>query len=568
MNKSILILLPLIFLTLNSFVPNNKIANVTWGAPIKVPAGKFIKTYDFGEGRLVHIWKDGLELNTLVTDDKLNEKARGNVEIEHMARRGKYYYEKIFRLGDEIYVLSKIKDKKVEKFFYYVQRIDPENTSKISQPILISQMTFLKSARKEVEDIQVSPDYTRLYVGHNNATADRSEFWYELKILDTELEEVYTDRVELESSEALNVVDFKFNKNGDAAVIARRSDSKDAREKGKPFVYYTAAVLRNEELFRYRLDLDEHHIADIQVTFAPDNGLILSGFYSSRSEFYVNGIFMVREDIDHEELDEIKYHEFTTEEITRFQSERKEKKASKKEDKGKEIQFYNYDIRNIEATSEGVYIIAEQFYVKQSSSSSNAMNRSPTGHMTSSSSSKTTYTFNFMDVMVAKLNFDSELEWISRVPKHNEIKTSTSGGFASPTSNPFSFNNNSGTVSPYLLQYWKRTGYIEKACPYSSYNYTIKDDQIYLLYNDHLKNHTEYNPRKIIKSKKGGDQAVTCLAKINSEGLLSRSVLYNVKEEATFTQVRRCVPLDEEAGFIILGQKKKTIKLGKCAAIE
>ena len=337
--------------------------------------------------------------------------------------------------------------------------------------------------------------------------------------------------------------------------LSKYVKAKEDKEKGKPKIYSTAAVLRDGKVSRYKIDLGKHHISDIQVTFALDNSLILAGFYSSRSEFYVNGIFMVGEDADAQELDEIRFHE-----ITRFQSERSEKKASKKEDKGKEIQFNNYDIRNIEVTPTGVYIIAEQFYVTQSSTQGYGMPDTP-----GATKAKTTYTFNFLDVMVAKLHFYGDLNWISRVPRHNFAKTSTSGPTYSFSSGFMGFGGN-GMVSPYVLQYWNRTGYIEKINPFSSYTYTLKNDEIYILYNDHIKNHTQYNPRKISKSKKGGDKAVTCLAKIDNEGEMTRKYFYNVKEEATFTQVRSCVPLDSEAGFIILGQKRKTIKLGKFVA--
>lgn len=167
--------------------------------------------------------------------------------------------------------------------------------------------------------------------------------------------------------------------------LSKYVKAKEDKEKGKPKIYSTAAVLRDGKVSRYKIDLGKHHISDIQVTFALDNSLILAGFYSSRSEFYVNGIFMVGEDADAQELDEIRFHE-----ITRFQSERSEKKASKKEDKGKEIQFNNYDIRNIEVTPTGVYIITEQFYVTQSSTQGYGMPGTP-----GATKAKTTYTFNF-----------------------------------------------------------------------------------------------------------------------------------------------------------------------------
>tara|TARA_B100000508_G_C11465590_1_gene281957 strand:- start:8607 stop:8768 length:162 start_codon:yes stop_codon:yes gene_type:complete len=52
---------------------------VEWGGFIKVPKGKFINTYDFGNGSLVHLWKDGVEVNLLKTDIKLNEASRSTV---------------------------------------------------------------------------------------------------------------------------------------------------------------------------------------------------------------------------------------------------------------------------------------------------------------------------------------------------------------------------------------------------------------------------------------------------------------------------------------------------------
>ncbi|MBD78499.1 MAG: hypothetical protein CL840_06245 [Crocinitomicaceae bacterium] len=372
-------------------------------------------------------------------------------------------------------------------------------------------MNFLRSANKETEDIEVSPDYSRLYVGHNNGTTDLTKFWYELKILDTELNEVYTDQIELENNEALNTMDFKFNANGDAAIVARRVKDSEDREKGKPNVFYTAAVLRNGEVTRYQLELGGYHTSDIQLTFAPDNGLILAGFYSTKSENAANGIFMVREDIEVQGLMDIKHYEFTVDEITRFSSEKSEKRANKKEETGKEVEFRNYDIRNIEVNDEAIFIVSEQFHITVLSSYS------------ASGSSNTTYHYNFMDVMVIKLDFEGNVLWISRVPKYNYTSTSSSPyGFeamfnrlGSAFSNPWGGYNGINTL--HLDQ-----EAINNASPFSSYNYTTKDGNIYILYNDHLKNHTEYNPKKIVKSKKGGDNAVTCLARIDNEGNLSR----------------------------------------------
>ena len=551
--RKIILLTAVILWQLVSFAQDSEdLADLQWGGKIKIPEGRFVTTFSFEDDDIVHVWQAGNSFNFLKTNDDLNEKQRTSIDISHNARKGKYQFRKIFKIEDNICILSKITDKATQKHYYYLQTIDSEELNPISEPELISEMTFLKNGEKEKEIVRVSKDHSKFFLGHNNATHDRSRFWYELKVFNANFSSEYSNKVKVADGSSLKIIDFKFNPNGGFGLIARKNNIESemaymAAENGyNKSLSYIAVAVRNQETARYKVNIDDHFITEIKLTFAPDNSLIIGGFYSSNSgstwnnrPLGTNGVFLLQEDVDYEDLSEAQLHEFSVEEITRFISERKEKKIEKKDGKGKEVEFRNYSLRNIETTNDVILFIAEQFYVDQSAKGAN---------------SRTYLEFNFTDVMVAKFDLEHNLEWVSRVPKHNYVQIATV--MTGSVGNRFS----SYTINS--LE--ERGGYLDKKCPFASYNYSFFDGNIYILYNDHLDNHTNFNPKDVKESKKGGAKAVTAIAVIDSDGNMSKSVLYSVEDEAIFTQVRRCLPLNDNPGFIILGQKHSSIKIGRC----
>lgn len=520
MTKLLLSTIAIAILSLTSIGQQSELdwADIQWGTEMKVPPGDFWGTQRFNDDLYLNVWRDGEKIHIYSTTGNMNIIKQTELKIEHAAKKGKWYYESMFRLGDNFCIMSKIKVKKEEKFYYYVQTIDPNSLVLDASPILVGDMTFLRSSFKETEDFVVAPDYSKFYFGHNNGTRDLKKFWYELEVLDADFESLYEDKIEIENDEALNTAYIDFWKNGDVAVLAKRIKEKEDKERGKPNYYYTAAVLRGGDVSTYKLDLQDNFISGAGITFGTDGGLVMSGYYSSTSANRVNGVFFLKEDKDAEELEETKYQEFSVEEIMKFASERSEKKAKKKEAKGREIELNDYTIHDLFVTDNGVYLLGEQYWMTVE------INHTSNGMVT------TTFHYYYMDVMAIKFSNDGDMEWMARVPKYN-------------------YSRNDGGR-------------------YSSFNYDYDDNSVYLLYNDHLENHTMYNPRRILKTPWGGKKSVTCLAQIDNEGNMKRGVLYNVKEEALFTKVKKSASLDEASGFLIMAQKKKKFKLARVTITE
>lgn len=492
-------------------------ADLQWGENIKRPPGYYWGTQEFGPDLYMSVWRDGDEVHLITTTGNMNIIKQREIEIVHQAKKGKWYFEQFFRLGNNMYVMSKIKMKKEEKFYYYVQGINPQSLELDEEPIMIGEMTFLRSSFKELVDITVAPDYSKFYFGHNNGTSDLTKFWYEVQIIDSDIETVYEDKITIENDEALNTVYIDFYKNGDVAVLAKRIKEKEDKEKGKPNYYYTAAVMRDGDVTKYKLDLNEYFISGAGITFGQEGEIILSGYYSTISANKVNGVFFMKENLSIDALEPAIFNEFSIEEITKFASERSEKKNKKKEAKGKEIEFNDFDVFDLLATSEGVYLLGEQSWVYVT-------------YVQTPNGSSTTYHYVFADVMAIKFNYAGEIEWNTRLPKWQH--STNDGG------------------------------------PYSSFNYDIKGNSIYILYNDHIDNHTMFDPKRVKPAAWGGDKAVTSIAKIDTEGELVKGYLYNVNEEALFTKVKESSSLDEETGFMIMAQKKKNIKFAKVTVIE
>jgi hypothetical protein len=514
MKKIILIGIAVLLFNQINAQSNCEWADLQWGTQMKRPPGHYWGSEKFGEDLHLSVWRDGAELHIYSTTGNMNLIKQAELDLEHKARKGKWYYERTFRLGGQLYVMTKIKVKSEEKFYYYVQPIDPNSLQFSEEPIQIGEMTFLRSTFKEMEDITISPDRSKFYFGHNNGTRDLKKFWYEVHIFNADLEVIYEDKITIENDEALNTAYIDFWKNGDVAVLAKRVKEKEDRERGKPNYYYTAAVLRDGEITSYKLDLGDNFISGFGITFGTEGEVVMSGYYSNISPSSVNGVFYIQEDKRLEELGEVKYHEFSIEEITRYLSERAEKKTKKKEDKGKEIEFKDYDVHDLISTKNGTYLLGEQAWI------------TITTTYNSNGVSTTTYHYYFMDIMAIKFSTDGEIDWIARVPKYHYSK------------------NDGGR--------------------YSSFNYDYTDEKLYLLFNDHLKNHTEFNPKKVLKTPWGGDQSVTSVASIDLDGNVKKGYLYNVKDEALFTKVKESERLGvNEAGFMIMAQKRKNFKLAR-----
>ncbi|UTW60861.1 hypothetical protein KFE98_12590 [bacterium SCSIO 12741] len=486
-------------------------ASVSWTPLMKKGKGYFYEAYVFENGTHVCSWLDGETFNFVQYDADLELKKSFQVEWPHQSVKGKCFLIDMWQFGEKIVIFTRQKVKSEEQFYLYAMVIDPATLTVEKDHFLIGKQKFLRSYGKELFD--VIPDKTgkHLFFGYNSAESGEDDLYYQIYLFDQNMEVAFERQVEMGEGEALYTRDVAFNEKGDVALLAYRAKEKQERVKGESSFYYTVGVLRDgdDEPITNKIDFGENWISGAGIGFDANSEVIVAGYYSGIRPNRVNGSFITRE--ENGDMTPVSFHEYSIEEIGRFLSEKGEKKAKKKEEKGKELELPDYDVLEVHEFKGSVFMVGEMDYVVEST------RYDANGNM------YTTYYYHQEDAMVTRFDSDGNIEWMTRIPKHH-------------------ITTNNGRS------------------PRGSHLFTRIGDDLVFVYNDHLRNHTEYNPKKIYTCPSGGDESVTAVAKIDLDGDLTRDFLYNVEDEAIFTLVNLGT-VDPRGGFFLYTYKKKNYKL-------
>lgn len=171
----------------------------------------------------------------------------------------------------------------------------------------------------------------------------------------------------------------------------------------------------------YEIDLEDKKY--VEVSFSSDNNRIMTftGLYGEKGKDNgIKGIFYFILDFDKKEVLNQGFNEFDKDFITQDWTQREKDKANKDEQKGKgSPELFNYEIKELVTREDGSMIgLLEQYYV-------NAVTYTdPRGY------SRTTYYYNYNDIIVYKINPEGEFEWVKKIPKQ-QVTTNDYGYYSS-----------------------------------------------------------------------------------------------------------------------------------------
>jgi len=184
--------------------------------------------------------------------------------------------------------------------------------------------------------------------------------------------------------------------------------------------------------------------------------------------------------------------------------------------KNSEPELYEYDLDNIIIRSDGgALLLAEQYYVQAVTS----YTRSASGAMMS----RTDYYYHYNDVIAININPNLSIEWATRIPKRQT--TVNDGGY------------------------------------YSSYAYAVKNDKIYLLFNDDPDNIAINDPKSVADYTSPKKSAAT-LVTIGSDGKWKKSLLFSNKQEGVILRPKVCEQSSADQMFLY-AEKGKNYVIGR-----
>jgi len=489
-----------------------------------------IKEYFYYNDEILSIKIGGEIIVQKFNAKSLDQKSRKEVATKKSLPRG-YEHEEFVQVGDKVFEFYNVWDKPNETEQIFVQEIsfgkmDLENNRRISK---ISGKVQ-SSMGKDKIDIYDSFDQSKFlmtYRRHPKVKSDKvNKDVIGITVFNGDLKVVWEKEITMPYTEAeMDNLGYTVDSKGNAYLLARvRTGEKSHLE----LLKYNNSD--KPEITEIKAD-GRHFPHGITLKEGKDGVIYCAGFYGEGRS--ANGVYVSIINASGKITKE-QFHDIPLEIINQNISERKQEKNEKKEDKGKEVGIYELGLDDIIVNEDGSFnILGEVFYIRTTTTYS------------SKGGSRTTYTYNYLEMFMAKFTADGKISWMKKLPKSQRYTTTSSGG---------GFGFSGFTTS------FKRNG------PDLSYKYMSTGKDHYLLYLDNVKN-LNLPLNKYPATHASGQGGFLTAYKINdASGDVSKLSLFDLKDVKgipvyQFTIGRIMQPNDKEIILELYKKQKQDILL-------
>ncbi|MBK6883084.1 MAG: hypothetical protein IPH05_09115 [Flavobacteriales bacterium] len=420
-------------------------------------------------------------------------------------------------LDDRILVFSSYFDKKADINTLFVRSFSEAGFAPMGRMQRVAVMAA-EGRRAGSFSVRISPDERMILVDQQLPYEKEGRERFKLSVFDRDLTPMWERSVDLPYLDSeFAVVETRVTNDGAVIMIgnkyAEKRAAKELRKDGKATYTYHVLTYQNDgsEPEDNPIDIADKFLQDLTLNIGDEGEILCGGFYGKKGSFAVSGTFFLKLDQNTKQVTHSSFKEFDADFITQYMTEKEEAKASKRADKkGEEIELYNYELRDIvRRTDGGAVMVGEQyrFYVTTTTTSS------PNGGTTTT----TTYHYIYNDIIVVNVDPSGEIEWAAKVPKRQH--STNDGG------------------------------------RYSSYAMVVKEDNIYLLFNDSGKNLFLTPGDKVEPFRYGKDMLIT-LATINGDGKVSREALLAQEKREAMTRPKAGVQIGDDRLFIYANWRK------------
>ncbi len=457
--------------------------------------------------------------------DKVDENLNliKNVELKLKHKGVDLTFEEILMFNNKIFLVTSVKDKrkKIKSLFYQTINITLLNTD--SDPIKLSEINYDGGSHRNSGSFgfKTSEDESKLLIFYilPHDKGEKEKFGFH--VYDNRLGEIWSRNIELPYAEELFKIEhYNIDNTGNIYVLGKlyKEKAKNSR-RGKPnYEYRLVSYVQNQEKrIEYKIALPNVFLRDMNVVPLVNGDFRCIGFYSEKSSFNVKGSYVLKIDGKTKEILSSNTYEFTLDFITQNMTARQTKKAKKKKAKGKDVEFYEYDIKDIVVKEDGgIIMIAEQYFIQVVTHTTTNANGGTT--------TTTTYYYNYNDIIAVSISAEEEIEWARKIPKTQV--TANDGGF------------------------------------YSSYYFKVIGDKMYFLYNDNKENLKMVRAGKVANFNKGKKSSVTVCVSMDFEGNIQKTKLFSFEATEVLVRPKVCSELGETE-VLIFAQKRKNQRYAK-----
>lgn len=463
-------------------------------------------------------------LNTTFTlvkyDKKMNESV--SVEIDLEEQNKKKSLEFIVQLNKELYLFSSFTNQKLKTNFLFVQSINKHKLTPNNDIKKIAEIDYSGNSKNNSGDFsyELSRDSSKVLIYYNLPYDKGESEQFGFHVYDNNFNQVWEKKVTLPYKEELfDVEDYEVDNDGNVYLLGLMyKDKRKSKRHGEPNYQYQILCYHNNgsEMKEYPIKLEGKFLTDMQIAINEKNEIICGGFYSNEGTYSIIGSYFLKLSGETKEIMTKSFKEFGIDFITQNMTERQEKKTKKKEEKGKDVELFEYDLDNIIIKDDGgAILIGEQFFIRvRTYTTTDSQGRTST---------RTVYYYYYNDIIAINMSPEGNIEWTEKIAKRQV--TTDDGGF------------------------------------FSSYALAVVGDKLYFVFNDHPEN-LYYKGEGKLKNFNKGKESLVVLVELDSSGKQTREALFSSKEADILTRPKVCEQISKNE-MALYGQRGKTHRFAK-----
>lgn len=416
---------------------------------------------------------------------------------------------------DQVVVFSKRFDKKAKLTQLYVNTYEQDGFKPLKRFEKVAAIPAEKSKNAGQFAIGASRDRSKILVQMLDPHEKDAKEGFEVRVYGSDMELDWSQQVQLPYDDELfsresTVVDDDGSVLVLGVLHAEKREGKQLKREGKPdFAYHLLSFTKGSPTpVDHTISVADKFLQDLTLSLGETGDIVCAGFYGNKGSFTVRGTFFLRLDRATKQVVHESYKEFSNDFITEYLTEKEAKKATKKAERKKEdLELFSFDLHDLILRKDGgAVLVAEQYRTYTVCYTDSKGNTSCSTH----------YIYN--DVIVVNIDPQGNIEWASKVPKRQH--SANDGGM------------------------------------YSGCAVEVKEDKIYLVFNDSGENLFLKPGDKIKQFELTGKDALVVLATVNADGSTTREALFSPDRRDVILRPKDCVELRNGSMFIYANRKK------------
>ncbi len=403
-------------------------------------------------------------------DSQLNLIFRKELIVKFHDNEVEYFSAK--KMGDKFYLFSRFWDNK-ERVRYFLASEISKNGEIIGEPKELISMDESVAGRGNNIGMAFSFDSTKvlLYSDIKEKGSEAENYFF--KTFDVNLNPIWESMITLNySSKLFAIQKYVVDNEANIHILGRVTVERKDREKGDPSFFYTMLSYfhASKDMKEFIPDVGDAYTSGIGIKPDRNGNIIATGFYSEKSANSLKGVFLMKINIASKAVVVQKVKAFDVEFLSLFLRENQA-------NKGKELYSYVIDYIYLDQNDD-IIVMAEQYYVQV--------------YTTTNSSGYTTtrYIYNYNHIISVKFSAAGDVLWWAKIPKLQRSGNST----------------------------------------YFSYMFAVKNNNVYVLYNEHKKNIESLDPKKMATLANPKD-AITVLVAIDNKGNVEKIPMFEAKDD-------------------------------------